>query len=160
MNELADIYDAENRLLKALPKMAKAANCSELKAAFEEHLQDTEGHVSKLDMVFESLGQEAKGKKCEAIVGLLKEGEELAETFKDTPALDTALIAAAQKVEHYEIASYGCLLQWAETLAHQTAVDLLGEILEEEKASNEALNELAHESVNQEALGEVETAEA
>lgn len=160
LNELADMYDAEHRILKALPKMAKAATCSELKKAFQSHLEESGMHVKMLGQIFESLGKPAKGKKCEAIVGLLKEGDELVAEFKGTPALDAALIAAAQKVEHYEIASHGCLHQWAETLGHQTACDLLGQILKEEKGANDALNELAHTSVNAKAMGEPVGAEA
>ena len=153
-DELADMYDAEHRIIKALPKMAKAATCPDLKKAIQSHLKETEGQVRKLDQVFKSLGLKAKGKTCEATVGLLKEGDEIAAEFKGSPAINAALIAAAQKVEHYEIASYGCLHEWAGLLGNQKAAGLLKQILEEEKGANESLNELAHSSLNQEALAE------
>jgi len=154
LDELADMYDAEHRIIKALPKMAKAATCPDLKKAIQSHLKETEGQVKKLEQVFKSFGLKAKGKTCEATVGLLEEGDEIAAEFKGSPAINAALIAAAQKVEHYEIASYGCLHEWAEVLGNQEAADRLREILDEEKGANEALNELAHASLNQEALGE------
>jgi len=152
-HELADIYDAERRVLKALPKMAKAATCPELRAALESHLKETRRQVKRLDQVFEAVGTRAKGQTCEATVGLLKEGDELATEFQRSPALNAALIAAAQKVEHYEIASYGCLHEWAEQLGNKKAAGLLKQTLDEEKHANESLNALAHMSVNQEALG-------
>ena len=154
MDELADMYDAEHRIVKALPKMAKAATCDDLKAAIQSHLKETEGHVKKLEQVFQSFDEKAKGKTCEATVGLLEEGDEIAAEFKGSPAINAALISAAQKVEHYEMASYGCLHEWAGLLGNPKAAGLLEEILEEEKAANEALNELAHSSLNEEALGE------
>jgi ferritin-like metal-binding protein YciE len=154
LDELADMYDAERRIAKALPKLAKAATSPDLKAAFESHLEETEGHVQKLEAVFHAFDEKAKGKTCEATVGLLKEGDEIAAEFKGSPALNAALIAAAQKVEHYEMASYGCLHEWAGLLGNQEAAGLLKQILEEEKGANESLNELAHDSLNQEALGE------
>jgi ferritin-like metal-binding protein YciE len=153
LDELADLYDAEHRLIKALPKMAKAATCPDLKAAIQSHLKETEGQVRKLEQVFKSFGVKAKGKRCEATVGLLEEGDEIAAEFKGSPAINAALISAAQKVEHYEIASYGCLHEWAEVLGKPEAAGLLKQILEEEKSANESLNELAHASLNQEALG-------
>lgn len=153
LNELADMYDAEQRLVKALPKMAKAATCKELQAAILSHLEETKGHVSKLEQVFEAFDKPAKGQKCEATIGLLEEGDEIAADFKGSPAINAALICAAQKVEHYEIASYGCLHQWAELLENEEAAALLSEILDEEKAADEALTGLAA-SKNQEALGE------
>jgi len=154
LDELADMYDAEQRIVKALPKMAKAANCEDLKAAIKSHLKETEGHVKKLKQVFQCFDKKAKGKTCEATVGLLKEGEDIAAEFKGSPAINAALIGAAQKVEHYEIASYGCLHEWAELLDNQKAAGLLQQILEQEKHANESLNELAHSSLNEEALGE------
>jgi ferritin-like metal-binding protein YciE len=154
LDELADMYDAEHRIIKALPKMAKAATCADLKKAIQSHLKETEGQVKKLEQVFKSFGLKAKGKTCEATVGLLKEGDEIAAEFKGSPAINAALIASAQKVEHYAMASYGCLHEWAELLGNQKAADLLKQILEEEKGANESLNELAHSSLNQEALGE------
>lgn len=154
LDELADMYDAERRILKALPKLAKAATCPDLTKAFQSHLKETEGHAKKLEQVFQSFDKKAKGKTCEATVGLLKEGDEIAAEFKGSPALNAALIAAAQKVEHYEMASYGCLHEWAELLGNQKAAGLLQQILEEEKSANESLNGLAHNSLNEEALGE------
>ena len=159
LDELADMYDAEKRLVKALPKMAKAATCDDLRAAIRAHLKETEGHVTKLEQVFESFDENAKGKTCEATVGLLKEGDEIAADFKGSPAINAALVSAAQKVEHYEIASYGCLHEWAGLLENEEAVGLLQEILEEEKAANESLTELARSTCNQQALGESDAKE-
>ncbi len=154
LNELADMYDAERRIVKALPKMAKAATCDELKAAIQSHLKETEGHVKKLEQVFQCFDVKAKGQTCEATVGLLAEGDEIAAEFKGSPAINAALIAAAQKVEHYEMASYGCLHEWAGLLGNPEAAGLLQEILDEEKAANESLTDLARAGKNQEALGE------
>jgi ferritin-like metal-binding protein YciE len=154
LNELADIYDAEQRIAKALPKMAKACTCEDLRSILESHLDETVDQVDKLKEVFEQFGETPKGKKCEATAGLLQEAEEVAATFKGSPALDAALIAACQKVEHYEMATYGCLFEWAEVLGNSEAAGLLEDILEEEKAANVALNELAHSRSNLEALGE------
>ncbi len=156
LDELADIYDAECQLVKALPKMAKAATCTHLQTAIVAHLEETKGHVTKLEQVFECFDKKAKGKTCEATAGLLEEADEIAADFKGSPAINAALIAAAQKVEHYEIASYGCLREWAGVLGQQEAADLLEEILNEEKAANESLTELARERNNEEALGESE----
>ena len=152
--ELADIYDAEKRLVKALPKMAKAATCNDLKAAILGHLEETKGHVTKLEEVFACFDLKAKGATCEATVGLLKEGDEIAEEFKGSPAINAALIAAAQKVEHYEMATYGCLHEWAELLGSKKAASLLKEILKEENRANKSLNELAHSKSNAEAMAE------
>ena len=153
LDELMDMYDAEQRIVKALPKMAKAASCDDLKGAIQSHLRETEGHVRKLEQVFRAFDEKAKGKTCEATKGLLEEGDEIAAEFKGSPALNAAIIAAAQKVEHYEIATYGCLHEWAGLLGNQKAANLLKQILDEEKGANESLNELAHSSLNQEALG-------
>ena len=153
--ELADIYDAEKRIAKALPKMAKAATFNDLKAAFTSHLEETKGHVTKLEEVFACFDLKPKGQTCEATVGLLKEGEEIAEEFKGSTAINAALIAAAQKVEHYEMATYGCLHEWAELLGSKKAASLLKEILKEEKGANKSLNELAHSKSNAEAMGEL-----
>ena len=154
LDELADMYDAEQRIVKALPKMAKAATCDDLKGAIQAHLKETEGHVTKLEQVFASFDQKAKGKTCEATVGLLKEGDEIAAEFKGSSAINAALISAAQKVEHYEMASYGCLHEWAGLLGNEKAAGLLKGILGEEKAANETLTKLARASSNEEALGE------
>jgi ferritin-like metal-binding protein YciE len=151
LDELADMYDAEHRITKALPKMAKAATCTRLQAAFLKHLQETEGQISKLERVFASIGEKAKGKKCEATVGLLKEGDEIAAEFKNSPAINAALIAAGQKVEHYEIASYGCLHEWAGLLGYDVAANLLNDILAQEKGANDKLTELAESGNNEKA---------
>ena len=119
LKELADIYDAERRTVKALPKMAKAATCDKLKQAILAHLEETEGHVLKLEDVFESFDEKPKGTTCKVTVGLLEEGDEIAADFKGSPAINAALISAAQKVEHYEIASYGCLHEWAGLLGNE-----------------------------------------
>jgi ferritin-like metal-binding protein YciE len=153
LDELADIYDAENRLVRALPKMAKAARHEELSAAFETHLEETEGHVKKLQDVFKTFGKPAKAKKCEAIAGLLEEGDQLASENKGSPTIDAALISAGQKVEHYEIASYGCLREWAGQLGNEEAGEILQEILDEEKTADETLIRLAREGCNQQAEG-------
>jgi len=145
LEELADLYDAEKQLVKALPKMAKAAQNQQLKEGFEEHLGETEEHVNRLEQVFENIGERAKGKKCKAMKGLVEEGEEL---IKEK-AGDAALICAAQKVEHYEIAAYGSLKTWARMLEENEAADLLEETLEEEKATDEKLTELAESTVNE-----------
>jgi ferritin-like metal-binding protein YciE len=158
LDELADIYDAEKRIVKALPKLARAATCNQLRGTFEAHLKETEGHVKQLEQVFACFDQKARGKKCEATVGLLQEGEDIAEEYADSPALNAALIGAAQKVEHYEIASYGCLHEWAELLDNEKAARLLQGILDEETAANEALNERAHATSNTEALGKPDEA--
>jgi ferritin-like metal-binding protein YciE len=160
LSELADMYDAERRLVRALPKVAKAATCPDLKKAIQAHLKETEGHVTKLEKVFRSCGQKAKGQTCEATVGLLEEGDEIAVEFKGTQAINAALISAAQKVEHYEIASYGCLHEWAGLLGNTEAVMLLEEILQEEKAADEKLTALARAGNNEEALSESGNGEA
>jgi ferritin-like metal-binding protein YciE len=152
MAELADMYDAEHRIAKALPRLAKAATSQDLKEAFMSHLKETEGHATKLEKVFEMFGETAKGKKCEGTVGLLEEGDEIATDFAGSPAINAALISAAQKVEHYEMASYGCLQEWAGLLGESKAATLLGNILEEEEGANAKLTELAEGSSNEEAL--------
>jgi ferritin-like metal-binding protein YciE len=151
--ELADMYDAEHRIIKALPKLAKAASDEKLKTAFLAHLEETKGHVTKLEKVFQTFDETAKAKKCEATVGLLKEGDEIAADNKGQPTINAALISAGQKVEHYEIASYGCLHEWAGLLGKKEAANLIEEILDEEKAANKKLMELARAGSNQEALG-------
>ena len=145
LDELADIYDAEKQILKALPKMAKAAQNDQLRKGFEEHLEQTEDHVQRLEQVFESFNEKARGKKCKAMAGLLEEGQDL---IKEK-AGDAALIAAAQKVEHYEIASYGSLKSWAEFLNENEAAELLEETLEEEKTTDDKLTEIAESAVNE-----------
>jgi ferritin-like metal-binding protein YciE len=152
--EVEDMYDAERRIVKALPKLAKAATCEKLKAALLAHLKETEGHVTKLEQVFKSLDQKAKGKTCKTTVALLEEGGDIAVEFKGSPALNAALISAAQKVEHHEIASYGALHEWAELLGNSKAASLLEEILGEEKAANATLTKLALDGSDKKTLGE------
>ena len=148
---LKDIFYAENKILKALPKMAKAAHSEELKAAFEKHLKETEGQVSRLEKVFDMIEVAPRGKKCEAIEGMIEEGAEIMKEFKGAPALDAGLVSAAQAVEHYEIARYGTLKRWAEQLGLDEAAGLLEETLEEEKNTDQALTELAEATINEHA---------
>lgn len=148
LDELADILHAERQLTKALPKMAEAANSEELKAAFEAHLAETVNQITRLEQVFASLDEPVKSKECKAMKGLLEEGKEMMEEMKDSPALDAALIAAAQKVEHYEIASYGTVSAWAEKMGHDDAVQLLNATLDEEKAADEMLTAIAESTAN------------
>ena len=151
LDELKDMYDAEHRILKALPKLAKSATCEKLEAAFLNHLEETKGHVTKLEKVFQAFGESPKAKKCKATVGLLEEGDEIASENKGEPTINAALISAGQKVEHYEMASYGCLHEWAGLLGNKTAAKLIEEILDEEKAANDMLTKLARDSANEEA---------
>lgn len=152
-NELSDIYDAERRIAKALPKMAKAATHPALKRAFEEHLKQTIIHAKKVEEIFECFDRKAKAKTCDATVGLLKEGEDIAASFEGSPAINAALIAAAQKVEHYEMATYGCLHEWANMLGNKKAATLLQEILNDEGTTNKTLTALARASSNESAMG-------
>ena len=151
---LKDIYYAEKKILSALPKMAKAAQNADLRAAFEKHKDETEGQVARLEQVFELIEEKPQGKKCAAIEGILEEGQEIIKDYKGSPALDAGLLAAAQAVEHYEISRYGTLCTWAEELGLDDAKKLLGETLEQEEATDEALTELAESVVNQEAQAE------
>ena len=151
VEELRDMYDAEKRLTKALPKMAKAAESDELQMALMNHLQETEGQVSRLEEVFRTLGEKPRGKKCDGIMGIVEESNTAMQEL-DGPVLDAALIAGAQKAEHYEIASYGTLAYFADLLGNDQAKDLLGETLEEEKAADEKLNTIAKSQVNRDAL--------
>jgi ferritin-like metal-binding protein YciE len=154
LDGIADMYDAERRIVKALPKLVKAATSEKLKAALLAHLKETEGHVTKLEQVFQSLDQKAKGNTCKTTVALLEEGGDIVAEFKGSPALDAALISAAQKVEHHEIAAYGALHAWAGLLGNREAASRLDEILGEEKAANAMLTKLALDGSDQEALGE------
>ena len=149
--ELQDIYWAEKHLMKALPKMAKAAQSPELSKAIEKHLAETEEQVARVEQVFEAIGEPAKAKKCEAMNGLLKEAEELMDEFKGDAALDAAIIAAAQKVEHYEIASYGTMATFARMLGQDKAAKLLIQTLDEEKNADSTLTDVAESFVNEEA---------
>lgn len=148
---LKDIYYAERKILKALPKMKRAAKSDDLKAAFEKHREETEGHVERLQQVFEILGKQPRGKTCDAIEGIVAEGEEIMEEFKDTDALDAGLISAAQAVEHYEITRYGTLKRWATELGMADAAKLLDQTLQEESKTDADLTKLAHASANQRA---------
>ena len=145
---LKDIYYAERKILKALPKMARGASSDKLRQAFEKHKEETEGQVERLQQVFEILGKRATSKTCPAIDGIVEEGEELLEKYKGEPALDAGLVAAAQSVEHYEIARYGTLKRWAQILEMPDAVKLLDETLKEEAATDEALTQLADADAN------------
>lgn len=145
---LRDIFYAEKQILKALPKMARAAQSDELTAAFEKHLDETEMQVERLQKVFELLDKPARGKTCEAIIGLLDEGKEVMDTFKGSPALDAGLIAGAQAVEHYEISRYGTLVTWAKTLGQKEIADLLAQTLAEEETTDKNLTKLAVTSIN------------
>ncbi|MDQ2918366.1 MAG: ferritin-like domain-containing protein [Verrucomicrobiota bacterium] len=149
--ELKDIYSAEKQLVKALPKMAKTASSDELRSAFEEHLEVTKGHVNRLEEVFQALGKTAKSKTCKAMEGLIKEGKEIMEEDAEDSVMDAGLIAAAQKVEHYEIASYGTVRTWARLCGQEEAAELLQETLDEEGEADKKLTELAESLINPEA---------
>jgi ferritin-like metal-binding protein YciE len=151
---LKDIYFAEKKILSALPKMAKAAQNDDLRAAFERHRAETEQQVKRLDQVFGMIDAKPQGKSCQAIMGMIEEGQEVMEEYKGSSALDAGLLAAAQSVEHYEISRYGTLRTWAEELGLDRAVQLLEATLKEEKATDEALTELAETVVNAEAEDE------
>jgi ferritin-like metal-binding protein YciE len=155
---LKDIYFAENKIIKTLPRMAKAAQSKKLAAAFNKHLRETQGQVKRLDRVFRIIGKPARGKPCEAINGITDEGAEIMKEFRGMPALDAGLVAAAQAVEHYEISRYGTLRAWAEQLGMPDAAGLLQETLDEEEATDKTLTELATSVINLEA--EEEQAEA
>src|SRR3984893_4982215 len=156
IDELKDLYSAESQLVKALPKMAKAASFDELRHGFEEHLEQTKGHVQRLEKIFQALGESPKGKKCKGMEGLIEEGSEVMEEDYEGSVLDAALIGAAQRVEHYEIAGYGTVRSMAETLGEADDVSLLEETLEEEKAADEKLTELAEQINAQAEMGEEE----
>jgi ferritin-like metal-binding protein YciE len=145
LHELKDVLDAERQIAKALPKMAKATESEELRAAFEEHLSQTEEQIGRLETIFESMDKAARGKHCPGVEGIIKEGSETIKENDTGPALDAALIAGAQKVEHYEIASYGTLVEWAKLLGRDDAVELLQQTLAEEKETDEKLTTIASE---------------
>ena len=152
LEELRDVYHAEKQLVRALPKMAKKAKSDELRQAFEHHLEETKGQVERLDQVFQQLDARSSGKRCEAMEGLIEEAKEMMEEISTPEVLDAAMIAAAQKVEHYEIASYGSVQALAQALGHTEAARLLEETLNEEKATDQKLNQIALSGVNQLAL--------
>ena len=151
VEELRDLYSAEKQLVRALPKMAKAATSSDLRSGFEEHLKQTKGHVSRLEQIFDSLDENPNGKTCKGMEGLIKEGSEMIEEDPEEEQLDAGLISAAQRVEHYEIAGYGCVRTYAQLLGDDEAMSLLDETLKEEKETDAKLTELA-ENINVEAL--------
>lgn len=153
VEQLQDLYDAEHQITKALPKMAKAASSSQLQQAFQMHLQQTEQQIQRLEQVFESVGQKAKGKTCEAMKGLIKEGDELMSMDAAPEVLDAGLIAAAQRVEHYEMAGYGSVRTWAQQLSNQQAAQLLQQTLDEEGQTDHKLTKLAESMVNTKAAG-------
>jgi len=157
LDEIQDLYDAEKQLTKALPKMAKAATSEELRQAFEDHLDQTRGHVERLEQVFEALGETAKGRKCEAMAGLVKEGDEIASNTEETAVRDAGLIAGAQKVEHYEIAGYRSARTHAQVLGHDRIASLLEETLGEEKDADALLTDLAQSTVNEQAASVLST---
>jgi ferritin-like metal-binding protein YciE len=148
LDTLKDIYYAEKQIYKSLPKMAKAAASEQLRAAFEKHHDETEGQIERLEQVFELIGKPARGKKCDAIEGILDEGKEIMEEYEDEPALDAGLLAAAQAVEHYEISRYGTLKAWANKLGLKDAAKLLDQTLAEEKKTDETLTKIAETAVN------------
>ena len=151
LDSLADMHFAEIELTKALPKMAKAATHEHLRAAFEAHLVETEGHLQKVEAVFEAFGEKPRSKKCPAILGIIEEVDEIASGNKNSPTINAALIFAGQKAEHYEIASYGGLRDWAKLLGNEDAANVLDEILDDEKAADATLSELADGDCNESA---------
>jgi ferritin-like metal-binding protein YciE len=154
LDTLKDIYFAEKKILSALPKMAKAAQNEDLRAAFVKHEQETEEQVSRLEQVFDLLDKKPQGKNCPAILGIIEEGQEIMKEYKGSPALDAGLLSAAQSVEHYEISRYGTLITWAKELGLDLAIGLLKLSLDEEKKADKALSALAETCVNQEAQSE------
>jgi ferritin-like metal-binding protein YciE len=151
LDTLKDIYYAEKQIVRALPKMAKAAKSPELKAGFEKHLQETEGHVERLEQVFEIIGAPARGKTCEAILGIIEEAKEIMDDFKGSPALDAGLVSSAQAVEHYEITRYGTLKAWAKQMGKADVVKLLEATEREEIATDQTLSKLGVQDANRKA---------
>src|SRR5580765_2801377 len=156
IDELRDAYDAEKQLTKALPKMARAATSPDLRAAFEAHLEETRGHVTRLEDVFASLDEKVRGKHCDGIEGIIEEGKAVMEEEFDDTTMDACLIAGGQRAEHYEMAAYGSLIAWARVMEHTEAAELLQETLDEEKAADEKLSSLAEDGINQEAADAAE----
>jgi len=149
VDELRDAYDAEKQLLKALPKMAKASSSEELSTALLDHMEETRGHVARLEQVFASLDEKVRGKHCDGIAGIIEEGRGVMEEDFDPATMDACIIASAQRSEHYEMAAYGTLVAWARVMGHTEAADLLQSILDEEKAADEKLNQLAEGGINE-----------
>jgi ferritin-like metal-binding protein YciE len=166
LDELRDLYDAEKQLTKALPKLAKAASSSQLRDAFESHLEETRTHVERIELIFEGLEEKARGKHCEGIAGIIEEGKSIMQEDFEESAMDACLIAAGQRAEHYEIGAYGTLIAWAEVMGHNEAVGLLQRNLQDEKAADKKLSTLADGGINRQAAkvahpgGERETAMA
>ena len=160
IDELRDAYDAEKQLLKALPKLAKAASSPELKQAFLTHRDETQGQISKLEEVFASLDEKVRGKHCDGIAGIIEEGKGVMEEDFDEATMDACLIASGQRAEHYEMAAYGTLVAWAKAMGHDDAADLLQQILDEEKAADEKLSGLAEGGINEEAASSAHPEEA
>jgi len=160
LDELKDSYDAEKQLTKALPKLAKAASTPKLRAAFESHLKETEGHIKRLEQVFASLGERPKGKHCDGVAGIIEEGKSVMEEDFDETTMDACLIAAGQRAEHYEMAAYGTLVAWATAMGHNEAARLLQKNLDEEKAADEKLTALAEGGINQQAAAAAHPDEA
>jgi ferritin-like metal-binding protein YciE len=160
VNELKDIYNGEKQLVTALPRIAKAASSPQLAEAITKHLKETEGHVARLEQIFEWLDLPVRGKKCKGMEGLLEEGKEIMAEEGQGSVVDAALISAAQKVEHYEMAAYGCLSTYAKLLGHNNAAELLAQTLREEEAADEKLNELAEGGINEAAAAAVGSGEA
>jgi ferritin-like metal-binding protein YciE len=151
IDELRDTYDAEKQLTKALPKLAKASSNPELRQAFETHLKETQGQIERLEQVFESLDEKARGKHCDGIAGIIEEGKAIMEEDFDESTMDACLIAAGQRAEHYEMAAYGTLVAWAQAMGHSEAAELLQQTLDEEKAADLKLSDLAESGINQDA---------
>jgi ferritin-like metal-binding protein YciE len=151
IDELRDTYDAERQLTRALPKLAKASTSPDLRAAFESHLEETRGHVERLEQVFTSLDEKVRGKHCDGIAGIIEEGKTIMEEDFDETTMDACLIAAGQRAEHYEMAAYGTLVAWARAMGHDEQADILQAILDEEKTADGKLTELAESGINQEA---------
>ena len=159
LDELRDTYDAERQLTKALAKLAKAATSPDLRAAFETHREETLGQIERLEEVFASLDEKVSGKHCDGIAGIIEEGKSIMEEEFDDTTMDACLIAAGQRAEHYEMAAYGTLVAWARAMEHADVADLLQQTLEEEKAADEKLSELAEGGINQEAADAVRPAD-
>jgi ferritin-like metal-binding protein YciE len=151
LDELRDLYDAEKQLTKALPKLAKTATSPKLRDAFESHLEETKGHVERLEQVFDGLNERARGKHCDGIAGIIEEGKATMDEDFDALTMDACLIAAGQRAEHYEIGAYGTVIAWAEAMGHTEAVSLLQQTLTEEKAADRKLSSLAESGINQQA---------
>jgi len=159
IDELRDTYDAEKQLIKALPKLAKAATTAPLREAFESHLDETQGQIERLEQVFESLDEKVRGKHCDGIAGIIEEGKSIMEEDFDDATMDACLIAAGQRAEHYEMAAYGTLVAWARAMGHEEAAELLQQNLDEEKAADEKLSSLAEGGINQTAADGAHTDE-